>query len=109
MIVGMQLDREERRRIATGIEHALERAEQPATSISPQIAVRREAVEEARGELLEIVERLRMPAPIHEEGLRLAHTIVTDGTGPLYSPAPDGTMRDLANRTLRALDDASAR
>jgi hypothetical protein len=93
-----------RRRLAEDLEQAIERAERRPAPFSSAIPVNHQAVREARSALLDLAERLRAPRAVDPAGVRLAHTLLTDGGGPLYVDGEPGDLRAAALRALFALD-----
>jgi hypothetical protein len=94
-----------RRRLAKDLENAVARAEQGYTPFSVAVPVYHAAAAgETRRVLLDLAERFRAPRPVDPDGVRLAHTLLVDGLGPLYAPAEPGDLYAAALRALRALD-----
>jgi hypothetical protein len=93
-----------RARLAGHLEDAITRADRPHGPFSAVVPVSFEAVQEARGALLDLAERLRGPRPVAPHGVRLAQQLLADGAGPLYVPAARGDLRAAALRALGALD-----
>jgi hypothetical protein len=92
-----------RKRVASGLERAVEAAERPAPVLSASLPVDRLAVEDARGELLTLALQLRSDAPVHDEGLDLAEWLLTHGDSPLYAGSPGGSLRAVAHAAREAL------
>jgi hypothetical protein len=92
-----------RKRLADGLERAVEAAERPAPALSPTVPVDRTAVEDARGELLTLALELRSRGPIHDEGLELAWELLTHGDSPLYAGSNPGSLRAAAHAAREAL------
>jgi hypothetical protein len=66
--------------------------------------VHRLAVQSARAELATVADRLVASDPIDVQGVALIRTLVADGTGPLYRPAPPERLRRELTEVLTALD-----
>jgi hypothetical protein len=97
-----------RRRLAEGLEEAVFRADRPTAPFSAVVPVSLDAARGARSALLDLAERLRAPRPVDPAGVRMAHTLLVDGSGPLYVPLEPGELRHAALRVLWALDRRSA-
>jgi hypothetical protein len=93
-----------RRRLAENIEDAIVRAELPSGRFTAVVPVSLEAARGARSALLDLAERLRAPRPADPDGVRMAHKLLVDGSGPLYAPREPGELRHAALRALWALD-----
>ena len=87
-----------RLRVAQGLVNAVGRAPDSRASVvfSAAIPVQAAQVREARGEIERLVTDLRDPGPARAQGVALAHRLLTDGAGPLFAPAPSGTLRSAA-------------
>jgi hypothetical protein len=76
---------------------------------SPAVRVRplgaRLAAAEASVRLL--AERLRAPLPVPARGVALATVLLSDGTGPLYSPVSAATLDDALAEAITHLDPAA--
>jgi hypothetical protein len=92
-----------RKRLASGLERAVDAAEHPAPEPSASLPVDRPAVEDARGELLTLALELRSDEPLHDEGVAIAERLLTDGGSPLYPGWPDGSLRRVAHAAREAL------
>jgi hypothetical protein len=97
-----------RRRLAENLEDAVQRAELPRVRFTAVVPVSLDAARGARSALLDLAERLRAPRPVDPAGVRMAHTLLVDGSGPLYVPLEPGELRHAALRALWALDRRSA-
>ena len=57
----------------------------------------------ATDELTRLADRLSTPGPVGAQGVAEALLLLSDGTGPLYNPRSDGTLRASAARAVRDL------
>jgi hypothetical protein len=64
----------------------------------------RRAVHQARPELAALAGRLSASGPVDVHGVARVRTLLADGTGPLYQPAPPGRLRCELAEVLDALD-----
>jgi hypothetical protein len=94
--------RNRRTRYAAGLERALRAAHQPS-GLTAAIPVQRGQVHEARAELAALASALRAEEvpPAALDGVR---RLLTDCTGPLFAPAPPGTLRVAVAGVLDELD-----
>jgi hypothetical protein len=51
--------------------------------------------------------RLRAPLPVPARGVALANVLLTDGTGPLYSPLSAASLDDALTEAVTLLDPAA--
>jgi hypothetical protein len=63
-------------------------------------------VSAASRELAMLAEKLAEPAPVCARGVAQALLLLTDGTGPLYNPHSDGSVRDRAASAVANLRPA---
>ncbi|MFZ0249639.1 MAG: hypothetical protein WAL61_06815 [Acidimicrobiales bacterium] len=82
-----------------------------ATADAPQARrlrapVCRAAVRQARAELAAVAGRLTASGPVDVRGVARVRTLLADGTGPLYQPAPGRHLRHELAEVLQALDFA---
>jgi hypothetical protein len=75
-----------RRRLAGALRGVVAEAERPRVALSP-VPVRRGEVLAWRHGLLGLAERLERATAVSACGVARARVLVTDGTGPLYSPS----------------------
>jgi hypothetical protein len=54
-----------------------------------------------------LIERLRAPLPVPARGVALASVLLTDGTGPLYSPLSAVALDDALAEVVARLDPAA--
>ena len=97
-----------RQRLAKHLEHAVAQADRPPAPLSPAVPVCGPAVNQARGVLLDLAERLRAPRRVDPDGVRLARRLLVDGAGPLYVPVRHDDLRAAALQALQALDGHGA-
>ncbi|MBS1888167.1 MAG: hypothetical protein JSU06_13360 [Actinobacteria bacterium] len=96
------LSRESRLRMASGIDRARRQAERPARHTA-QVPVRTQAVRDAAPALERLAYRMRGHLPISPQGAAKTNILLTDGSGPLYSP--DGSdLKAAARSALAALE-----
>jgi hypothetical protein len=91
-----------RKRLASGLERAVDAAGRPAP-LTSSLPVDRDAVEDARGDLLTLALQLRSDEPVHEEGVAIAERLLTYGDSPLYADSPGGDLREFAQAARQAL------
>jgi hypothetical protein len=63
---------------------------------------RRRTVVAAASALTDLADQLLVPGPVAARGVAQAWLLLTDGTGPLYNPRSDTSLRE---RAVRAKDD----
>jgi hypothetical protein len=99
-----------RRALARSLEHLIEHAEMSRSQLGRTAVVIpcREQVREARPVILAIAARLRASAPVDARGMAWLRLVLTDGTGPCYTPSgrPDALAVELqtVDRWLDAAD-----
>ena len=100
-----------RRALARSLEHLIEHAEMSRSQLGGGSAVVipcREQVREARPVILATAARLRASAPVDARGMARLRLLLTDGTGPCYTPSgrPDALAVELqtVDRWLDAAD-----
>ena len=77
-----------RRALACSLEHLVEQADGPPVHWRPAaVPPCRPQVSEARPAILAIAARLRATAPVHARGMARLRLLLTDGTGPCYTPS----------------------
>jgi hypothetical protein len=91
-----------RRRIAAGLEEALDEARR-TWSLSARLPLRRSAIRGCADDVVALVARLRDGRPVDVQGVAMASRVLYDGTGPLYR---DGSLslRYALRSALLALD-----
>jgi hypothetical protein len=75
----------ERAMLAASLESLIASAARPRPGLSSAIPVRREAVLEARPELLGLAGELAAGAPVNPRGVAMVRAMLTTGDSPLYS------------------------
>jgi hypothetical protein len=84
-----------RRRLARSLRARVKDAERPAgPRLSAAVPLSRPAVRSWRESLLGLAERLERPGPVNPCGVARVLVLLTDGTGPLYSPGAADRMSD---------------
>jgi propanediol dehydratase small subunit len=91
-----------RRRLATGLERAIDSAQLPPQSITAAVPVQREAVIACQTELLALAERLRAPEPVYAQGVALVAELLGTADSPLYQYGAD--LRGAVRAASAALD-----
>ena len=77
---------------------------EPSATIGARMRVSPEHVSEAREDFERLARRLSGTSPVDVRGVALAHELLTDGTGPLFSPhGRDGLSASL-RRAVAALE-----
>jgi hypothetical protein len=105
-LLARKLDcRRERRRIARGIEHVVEVAEDSRPHWTAAAPFDGPQVHEARTELLELAHRLRSDAAVNPRGVAQAELLLTDYESPLQGTIHALTVKEAANRAISALDE----
>jgi hypothetical protein len=94
-----------RQRTASGLERAVRAAWTRREPFTAAVPVHRPEVRATRALLLELAFRIRLGDQADPAGLILASRLLKDGTGPLYSPAAPGALRDAAAEPILALGD----
>lgn len=98
------VSRHGREQVATGIDHAIERAEhEPARLRRARVLIQRRAVKHARGRLLELARELRSEHEVTARGVAQASELITDGASPVFSKHPDGALSQRAASILLTL------
>ncbi len=84
-----------RRRLARSLRARVKDAERPAAPrMSAAVPLCRRTVLSWRESLLGLAERLERPEPVNPCGVARVLVLLTDGTGPLYSPGAADRMSD---------------
>ena len=84
-----------RRRVARSLRGVVAKAERAPGGLGSAAPVCRSAVLAWREGLLGLADRLEQPGPVNPCGVARALALVTDGTGPLYNPAPERPIEEL--------------
>jgi hypothetical protein len=95
-----------RGRYANGLERAVQaaRSPMPAESFTSAAPVQRAEVLATRALMLKLASRLREARGASAAALEPARRLLTDGTGPLYSPGEPGALRDAVVVAILALE-----
>jgi hypothetical protein len=93
----------QRRLVARSLVRIVAAADEP-TGHRLRVPVCRPAVRRARAELAAVVGRLTASGPVDVHGVARLRTLLADGTGPLYRPAPPEQLRNELTAVLDALD-----
>jgi hypothetical protein len=93
----------QRRLLARSLSRLVAAADDPAGR-PVRTPVCRPAVRQARAELAAIAGRLSAAGPVSVHGVARVRTLLADGTGPLYQPAPPGRLLRALEEVRRALD-----
>lgn len=99
------LSRKSRLRMASGLDRTRREAERLALHTT-QVPVRAGAVREAGPLLEKLAYRLRGYLPISPECAAKTHILLTDGSGPLYSPEGEADLKTAAGSVLAALESS---
>jgi hypothetical protein len=81
-----------RRSFARSLRRLVANAERPPTPMGSAVPLRREAIVPWREGLLGLADRLERPGPVNPCGVARVITLVTDGTGPIYSSSSERSM-----------------
>ena len=92
-----------RRSFATGIKRIIEAAEEPASSLTAAVPVRRQDILAARGDLIELSDLLRFEENLQDRGLAMVEAFLTSADSPLFHPAPEETLERTVRRIRAAL------
>jgi hypothetical protein len=93
----------QRRLLARSLTRIVAASDAPGRS-RLQAPVCRQAVHAARPELAALAGRLSASGPVAVRGVARVRTLLADGTGPLYRPAPPERLRRELADVLAALD-----
>lgn len=92
-----------RRRLARALEAVLRDAGDPGWRGAAAVPLCREQIEDARDEIVRVIERLHHPAPVRARGMVLLRRLLTDGNGPLYVADGDDELWRRLRRAAIAL------
>jgi hypothetical protein len=84
-----------RRRVARSLRGVVAKAERAPGGLGSAAPVCRGAVLAWREGLLGLADRLEQPGALNPCGVARALVLLTDGTGPLYNPAPEPSPGEL--------------
>ncbi|HLH66221.1 MAG TPA: hypothetical protein VKV27_11000 [Solirubrobacteraceae bacterium] len=97
------IGRSSRAAIAREIERVLRDARWPPAPARMCVLPCRRQVLAAEPVLRELARMLIAPAPVDVRGVAQARMLVRDGAGPVYSPAAEGRLQELAQAAIDAL------
>ena len=95
------LSRRCRRSFAAGIKRILDAAEEPPSSFTAAVPVRRAEILQERAQLTELANLLRVEDTLQVRGLALLEPFLTSGDSPLFDPNSEDTL-DYTVRRIRA-------
>ena len=98
---GRLTSRGHRMLMACGIEHLLERAQEPPRP-RRAVALQRATVARHADQLRALAALLRGRTPLYARGIAMVTELLTDGTGPVYAGEPEALTR-LLRETQHAL------
>jgi hypothetical protein len=89
------VDQASRRHLARSLREVVRAADSPCDwPLSSAVPIHRRAVLAVREGLIGLADRLVQPVPLNPCGVARVGLLLTDGAGPLYNPAPEGSIRD---------------
>jgi hypothetical protein len=101
--------RRQRQRLAQGLERALQEADRCSRSrLTAVVPVQRAEIRASKPLILTLAAQLRQLEDPHPGGVVLTRRLLTDATGPLFAPAPPGTLWDTLEQAIVALSDERA-
>jgi hypothetical protein len=89
--------------LARSLTRIVAASDEPARS-RLKAPICRRAVQQARPELAALAGRLSASGPVDVHGVARVRTLLADGTGPLYQPAPPEHLRRELAEVIDALD-----
>lgn len=95
--------------LAESIESLLREVDVPRTSLTSSLPVQRRSVEAARDELAALASQLRTDADVSSFGLHLTRALLTNASGPLYTPHAPGALALEAREARIALRNEAGR
>jgi hypothetical protein len=95
-----------RRKLALAIRHLVRDADGAGTPSYVRVSPLSDRVSAASRELRILAERIAEPTPISARGVAQALLLLTDGTGPLYNPRSESSVRDHAANAVANLSPA---
>jgi hypothetical protein len=96
-----------RRRLALAIRRLVREADDAAVGSHVRVTAVTDRVAAASRELTTLAASLAEPAPVCARGVAQTLLLLSDGTGPLYNPHNDGSVREHAASALADLRPAS--
>jgi hypothetical protein len=97
-------ERHARESFALGLERAVDEVDGPWHRGGAAVPIDRPAVAEEAPLLLQVAARLRAPAPLPVEAMRLVRALISDGTGPLYARSPHRSEHPAGSLARQARD-----
>jgi hypothetical protein len=85
-----------RHRLADGLERVLVEAVAPGHERGASIPIQRDQVLAAQRDLMRLVAALRSEPGPPVRTIAAVSLLLTDGTGPVFAPSPDGALREAA-------------
>jgi len=95
-----------RRELALAIRHLVREADRGGARSYLRVSPLSDRVSAASRELAMLAEKLAEPTPVCARGVAQALLLLTDGTGPLYNPRSEGSVRDRAASAVANLTPA---
>ena len=92
-----------RHSLAAGLRSVIDEAERPPRTLSSAVPIQRRAVLRARPELERLAAELEADEPVRLAGIARVQLLLTEGSSPLYTALPDGTLDDAVAHALAAL------
>lgn len=96
-----------RRAVANGLDRLIERADAPLARFQIRAVPCREQVREATDMMRAIAARLRSAEPLGPRGIARLRTILSDPTGPFYTPVQADALTVALHEAFRLLDVVS--
>jgi hypothetical protein len=95
-----------RRKVALAIRHLIREAEGAVAPARLRVSPVPDRVSAASRELRLLAKKLAEPTPVSARGVAETLLLLTDGTGPLYNPRNEGSVRDSAANAAAHLSPA---
>jgi hypothetical protein len=92
-----------RRGLAQGLRNLVDAAEEPARAVSAAVPLQRREILREQGFLLALAVDLESDDEISARGVALIEDLLTNGGSPLYTPLPEGALRDSLTHAHAAL------
>ena len=94
--------------LADNWEKMLERARSPRRAVDPSAPLARAPIIAAQQQILHLAAALRQNRPVPVRGVAMAHLLLTDGSGPLYTAGSGVELSAALLETRHQLDPANA-
>jgi hypothetical protein len=94
----------ERRQLARGIRHLLDKTMRPAGAPRPLVPVCRDRVQAAAREFEALADRLMSPAPVPARGVAQVSVLLHDGCSPLYLRRNADDLAARVHQVVETLD-----